>query len=66
MDFIREYKYAITGAIIALLLMLIILSFGFFKTLLLVMIVALGAIIGHQFKDTGILEKYLIKLRNKL
>ncbi|MGT2895234.1 DUF2273 domain-containing protein [Streptococcus entericus] len=66
MDFIREYKYAIAGAIIALLLMLIILSFGFFKTLLLVIIVALGAIIGHQFKDTGILEKYLIKLRNKL
>lgn len=61
MDLIRQYKYAIAGALIALVGMLVIFSFGFFKTLLLVTVVAIGAILGQQFKDTGLLEKYLNK-----
>ncbi|MGT2866836.1 DUF2273 domain-containing protein [Streptococcus fryi] len=63
MEFIEQYKYSIAGAVIALILALLILSFGFFKTIFLLLIVALGAYLGNQLKSTGILEKAIADVK---
>lgn len=63
MEFIEQYKYSIAGAVIALILALLILSFGFFKTIFLLFIVALGAYLGNQLKNTGILEKAIADVK---
>lgn len=66
MELIKQYKYSIVGAIIALCLALIVLSLGFVKTLFLMLIVSVGAVIGGKFKNTGILEQISVSVKERM
>lgn len=65
MEFLNEHKYAIAGALLALVLMTIIFSLGLFKTIFLFLVIAVGAYAGNLLKGTGILEDLIAKYRNK-
>ena len=65
MAFLDKYKYSIAGAILALLLGLIVVSVGFFKTLFLFLLVGVGGVVGNRLKDTGILEELIKKCQSK-
>lgn len=65
MEFLNEHKYAVAGALLALVLMTIIFSLGIFKTIILFLVIAAGAYVGNLLKGTGILEDLIAKYRNK-
>ena len=57
MKWYEKHQYALAGAIVGLLIAIPILWLGFFKTLLLIGFIAVGAFVGKQFEGSGILEK---------
>lgn len=65
MKWYEKHQYALAGAIVGLLIAVPILWLGFFKTLLLIGFIAVGAFVGKQFEGSGILEKWVALLKNK-
>lgn len=63
MNWLEKNQYALVGALVGLLIAVPILTLGFFKTILLLLFIVLGIVVGRQFQDTGILEKYIAKLK---
>lgn len=63
MELLDKYKYQLVGALLGLILVSLMMTIGFFKTLLLIVVVVLGAYIGSLFKDSGILENLINKLK---
>lgn len=60
---LKTYKYPLLGALIALVLTLMLLTFGFFKSLLLVFMVLVGGFLGHFAEKSGFVETYLHQLK---
>ncbi len=60
-DFLQTYKWPIIGALLGFILALLFVSIGFFKTLLLLVLTALGLLVGFYVKQTGILDRYFKK-----
>ncbi|WP_122647139.1 DUF2273 domain-containing protein [Enterococcus mediterraneensis] len=58
-DLLLDYKLPIIGGGIGLVLAILLLTIGFFKTLLLLIITFLGAAIGMYVKNHGLLDNYL-------
>ncbi|BCP60141.1 DUF2273 domain-containing protein [Streptococcus suis] len=56
----NQWMYPIIGAGTGLLLAILFLTLGFFKTLLVLVLVGLGAFIGYFVQKAGIVE-YLIR-----
>lgn len=53
-DFVNEYKIPIIFALLGLLLAILIMSVGFFKTLLILALTICGAFVGFIVKDLDI------------
>lgn len=57
MEFYEKYKYPFIGGILGLVLAVLLMSFGLFKTLLAIIFIILGVYAGLFVKKTGILEQ---------
>ncbi|HGA2593314.1 TPA: DUF2273 domain-containing protein [Streptococcus agalactiae] len=60
-EFVRKYRYPLGGAVIGLVLAAMIVTIGFFKTILALVIVVLGAYAGLYVQRTGMLDQFFNK-----
>ncbi|HGH8060827.1 TPA: DUF2273 domain-containing protein [Streptococcus agalactiae] len=60
-EFVRKYRYPLGGAVIGLVLAAMIVTIGFFKTILALVIIVLGAYAGLYVQRTGMLDKFFNK-----
>ncbi|HEO8204253.1 TPA: DUF2273 domain-containing protein [Streptococcus agalactiae] len=60
-EFVRKYRYPLGGAVIGLVLAAIIVTIGFFKTILALVIIVLGAYAGLYVQRTGMLDQFFNK-----
>ncbi|TCD45935.1 DUF2273 domain-containing protein [Streptococcus sp. X16XC17] len=59
MQVFEMYKYPILGGIFGFILALLLLTLGIFKTLLLTVLVIIGAGAGWYLRESGLLESFL-------
>lgn len=64
MQVFETYKYPILGGILGLMLALLFITFGIFKTLILLIFAILGMVVGLYFQKTGLLEDFLKQRKN--
>ncbi|HEO8136165.1 DUF2273 domain-containing protein, partial [Streptococcus agalactiae] len=57
-EFVRKYRYPLGGAVIGLVLAAMIVTIGFFKTILALVIIVLGAYAGLYVQRTGMLDQF--------
>ncbi|HFZ9684192.1 TPA: DUF2273 domain-containing protein [Streptococcus agalactiae] len=60
-EFVRKYRYLLGGAVIGLVLAAMIVTIGFFKTILALVIIVLGAYAGLYVQRTGMLDQFFNK-----
>lgn len=60
-EFVRKYRYPLGGAVIGLVLATMIVTIGFFKTILALVIIVLGAYAGLYVQRTGMLDQFFNK-----
>lgn len=60
-EFVRKYRYPLGGAVIGLVLAAMIVTIGFFKTILALVIIVLGAYAGIYVQRTGMLDQFFNK-----
>ncbi|HEN3050193.1 TPA: DUF2273 domain-containing protein [Streptococcus agalactiae] len=60
-EFVRKYRYPLGGAVIGLVLAAMIVTVGFFKTILALVIIVLGAYAGLYVQRTGMLDQFFNK-----
>ncbi|HGA3843888.1 TPA: DUF2273 domain-containing protein [Streptococcus agalactiae] len=60
-EFVRKYRYPLGGAVIGLVLAAMIVTIGFFKTILALVIIVLGAYAGLYMQRTGMLDQFFNK-----
>ncbi|WP_424554802.1 DUF2273 domain-containing protein [Streptococcus agalactiae] len=60
-EFVRKYRYPLGGAVIGLVLAAMIVTIGFFKTILTLVIIVLGAYAGLYVQRTGMLDQFFNK-----
>ncbi|AGM98730.1 DUF2273 domain-containing protein [Streptococcus iniae] len=63
MAFYEKYKYPILGGLLGLVLAILLMSFGFFKTLLAIIFIVLGVYGGLYAKKTGIIDQFINKYK---
>lgn len=56
--FFETYKWGIVGGVIGLLVAILLLTLGFFKTLLLLILTISGICFGVYLKNSGIIEQF--------
>lgn len=61
LEFVRKYRYPLGGAVIGLVLAAMIVTIGFFKTILALVIIVLGAYAGLYVQRTGMLDQFFNK-----
>lgn len=59
MEFYERFKYPIIGGLVGLIIAILLLSFGLFKTLLAIIFILLGVYGGLYAKKTGIIDQFL-------
>lgn len=60
-EFVRKCRYPLGGAVIGLVLAAMIVTIGFFKTILALVIIVLGAYAGLYVQRTGMLDQFFNK-----
>uniref|UniRef100_UPI003525E1D1 DUF2273 domain-containing protein n=1 Tax=Streptococcus agalactiae TaxID=1311 RepID=UPI003525E1D1 len=60
-EFVRKYRYPLGGAVIGLVLAAMIVTIGFFKTILALVIIVLGAYAGLYVQRPGMLDQFFNK-----
>lgn len=60
-EFVRKYRYPLGGAVIGLVLAAMIVTIGFFKIILALVIIVLGAYAGLYVQRTGMLDQFFNK-----
>ncbi|HEO4836767.1 TPA: DUF2273 domain-containing protein [Streptococcus agalactiae] len=60
-EFVRKYRYPLGGAVIGLVLAAMIVTIGFFKTIIALVIIVLGAYAGLYVQRTGMLDQFFNK-----
>ncbi|HFZ9595084.1 TPA: DUF2273 domain-containing protein [Streptococcus agalactiae] len=60
-EFVRKYRYPLGGAVIGIVLAAMIVTIGFFKTILALVIIVLGAYAGLYVQRTGMLDQFFNK-----
>lgn len=60
-EFVRKYRYPLGGAVIGLVLAAMIVTIGFFETILALVIIVLGAYAGLYVQRTGMLDQFFNK-----
>ncbi|RZI48038.1 DUF2273 domain-containing protein [Lactococcus kimchii] len=58
MDYFEKYRYPIVGGLVGALVAICIFTIGFWKMILLLILVALGIFVGLFLKSTGIIEQF--------
>lgn len=58
MSWLKKYKYRIIGATVGLVIGILFLAIGFWKTMLLILLSALGYMAGSIVDNNGVLDKY--------
>lgn len=57
-EFFQQYKYAILGGGVGLVLAILLLTIGFFKTILVIVCVVLGVYIGLYLNSIGFFDRF--------
>lgn len=57
-EVVENYKFAISGGLVGLIIALSFLIAGFFKTVLLLMFIIGGCVIGWYIKKYSVLDKF--------
>lgn len=64
LDYLSTYKLPIIGGILGLLIGILFLTLGFFKTILVIILVGLGVAFGLYLDKTKLVDKFLSSKRN--
>ncbi|HES5249286.1 TPA: DUF2273 domain-containing protein [Streptococcus pyogenes] len=59
MEFYEKFKYPIIGGLVGLIIGILLMAFGLFKTLLAIIFIILGIYGGLYAKKTGIIDQFL-------
>ncbi|AUW96583.1 DUF2273 domain-containing protein [Streptococcus pluranimalium] len=59
MEIVEKYKYPIIGGGIAFFLALLLVTFGFFKTLFILILVVAGSYAAYYAEQTGLIDRFL-------
>ncbi|MCY7208888.1 DUF2273 domain-containing protein [Streptococcus dysgalactiae] len=59
MEFYEKFKYPIIGGLVGLIIAILLMAFGLFKTLLAIIFIILGVYGGLYAKKTGIIDQFL-------
>lgn len=59
MEFYEKFKYPIIGGLVGLIIAILLMAFGLFKTLLAIIFIILGIYGGLYAKKTGIINQFL-------
>ncbi|HEP1489444.1 TPA: DUF2273 domain-containing protein [Streptococcus pyogenes] len=59
MEFYEKFKYPIIGGLVGLIIAILLMAFGLFKTLLAIILIILGIYGGLYAKKTGIIDQFL-------
>ncbi|HES2758837.1 TPA: DUF2273 domain-containing protein [Streptococcus pyogenes] len=59
MEFYEKFKYPIIGGLVGLIIAILLMAFGLFKTLLAIIFIILGIYGGLYAKKTGIIDHFL-------
>ncbi|AGQ27708.1 MULTISPECIES: DUF2273 domain-containing protein [Streptococcus] len=59
MEFYEKFKYPIIGGLVGLIIAILLMAFGLFKTLLAITFIILGIYGGLYAKKTGIIDQFL-------
>ncbi|EIQ81838.1 UNVERIFIED_CONTAM: DUF2273 domain-containing protein [Streptococcus canis] len=59
MEFYEKFKYPIIGGLVGLIIAILLMSFGLFKTLLAIIFILLGIYGGLYAKKTGIIDQFI-------
>ncbi|EHI69559.1 DUF2273 domain-containing protein [Streptococcus ictaluri] len=59
MEFYERFKYPIIGGVVGLIIAVLLMTFGFFKTLLAILFIILGMYAGLYAKKTGIIDQFI-------
>lgn len=59
MEFYEKFKYPIIGSLVGLIIAILLMAFGLFKTLLAIIFIILGIYGGLYAKKTGIIDQFL-------
>ncbi|HEQ0689287.1 TPA: DUF2273 domain-containing protein [Streptococcus pyogenes] len=59
MEFYEKFKYPIIGGLVGLIIAILLMAFGLFKTLLAIIFIILGIYGGLYTKKTGIIDQFL-------
>lgn len=57
-DLMNQYKLPIIFGIAGLILAILLVAIGFFKTLLIVLLTGLGTALGYYLQQTNLLDEY--------
>ncbi|MGM0169137.1 hypothetical protein IGI39_003453 [Enterococcus sp. AZ135] len=63
-DFFAQYKLPIIFGGVGLILAILLVSIGFFKTLLIVLLTGFGTALGYYLKQTGALDDFFSRRNN--
>lgn len=58
-DIFKHYKLPIIFGVVGLILAILLVSIGFFKTLLIVLLTGLGTALGYYLEQTNLLDDFL-------
>ncbi|RXS50793.1 DUF2273 domain-containing protein [Lactococcus lactis] len=61
MNLLERYRYPIIGGIVGLIIAIFIFTIGFWKMILLFLLIGLGIFVGLYLQRTGIIEQLLKK-----
>ncbi|HEQ1581266.1 TPA: DUF2273 domain-containing protein [Streptococcus pyogenes] len=59
MEFYEKFKYPIIAGLVGLIIAILLMAFGLFKTLLAIIFIILGIYGGLYAKKTGIIDQFL-------
>ncbi|VHC42022.1 DUF2273 domain-containing protein [Streptococcus pyogenes] len=59
MEFYEKFKYPIIGGLVGLIIAILLMAFGLFKTLLAIIFIILGIYGGLYAKKIGIIDQFL-------
>ncbi|ABF34153.1 Small integral membrane protein [Streptococcus pyogenes MGAS10270] len=59
MEFYEKFKYPIIGGLVGLIIAILLMAFGLFKTLLAIIFIILRIYGGLYAKKTGIIDQFL-------
>jgi len=59
MELFEQYKYPIIGGLLGLIIAVLLMTFGLFKTIIAILFIVLGIYAGLFVKRTGILDQFM-------